>query len=93
MMMEEEIERTLEEIKRIQEACDKVEQVLEKVVQSGDLDGNSLEQVLKSGEDGKMEDIVQEAKDKDSTREKAETEESKWFEDDKLLKLWNGDVT
>lgn len=97
-MMEEEIERTREEIKGIEEACEKVEQVLEKVVQGGvDLDdgrlGNNLEEgVGKEGDDDvKMEDIVQEGGRMEETRVE-ETGEGKWFDNEKLLELWNSDV-
>lgn len=87
MMMEEEIERTREEIKGIEEACEKVEQVLEKVFQSGALSNNQGE---KQGDDGKMEDVVQENPTKEELRIALETGGGKWFENEKLRNLWGG---
>jgi len=88
MMMEGEIERTREEIKGIEEGCDKIEEVLEKVVQSGDL-RKDMEEKLQTGDEVNMQDIVHEVKPTDP---QTETEGGKWFENEKLLKLWNGDA-
>ena len=89
MMMEEEIERTRTEIKGIEEACEKVEQVLEKVFQSGALSTN---QEQRQADDGKMEDVVQE-NPTEELRVTSETCGGKWFENEKLLNLWNGSTT
>jgi len=91
--MEEEIERTKEEIKGIEEACEKVEQVLDKVIQSRELNGQAdlLEDAAAQGEEGKMEDVVQEVGVKGDTKQvDPENVPSNWFEDENLLKLWNG---
>jgi hypothetical protein len=84
MMMEEEIERTREEIRKVEEACEKVEEVLEKVGKSPEL-GNEGE----VEEAGKMEDIISATVD---TEVKEPEKEKSWFEDAKLLKIWNGDI-
>ena len=89
MMMEEEIERTREEIKGIEEACEKVEQVLEKVFQSGALSNNQEKQ----GDNGRMEDVVQDNPTKEELRVVSETSGGKWFENEKLLNLWSGSTT
>ena len=85
MMMEEEIERTKEEIRKVEEACEKVEEVLHKVVASAEL--------AKEGgpDEGDMEDVVPAAvgveEENHGNRKK---EEKLWFEEEKLLKMWNG---
>jgi hypothetical protein len=87
MMMEEEIERTRDEIKGIEEACEKVEQVLEQVFQSGALSNNQEE---RQGDDGKMEDVLQETPTKEESRIAPGTGGGKLFENEKLLDLWGG---
>jgi hypothetical protein len=82
MMMEEEIERTRDEIKGIEEACEKVEQVLEKVFQSGALSEE------KHGDHGRMEDVLQENSMKEEINAASETGGGKWFENEKLLSFW-----
>ena len=92
MMMEEEIERTKEEINGIEEACEKVEQVLDKVIQSRELNGHVelLENGAAQGEEGKMEDVVQEVGVKEEAKQ-VDTENvlSNWFDDENLLSMWN----
>jgi hypothetical protein len=90
MMMEEEIERTRDEIKGIEEACEKVEQVLEKVFQSGALSNNQEE---KQRDNGRMEDVVQDNPTKEELHVASETGGGKWFENEKLLNLWSGTAT
>ena len=90
MMMEEEIERTREEIKGIEEACEKVQQVLEKVIQSGAVSNNQEE--LQEEGDGKMEDVVQENPTKEELHTNSETRGGNWFVNEKLLNLWNGSI-
>jgi hypothetical protein len=82
MMMEEEIERTREEIRKVEEACEKVEEVLEKVGKSSEL-GNEG----KGEEEGQMEDVISATVD---TERKEPEKENSWFEDPKLLEIWNG---
>jgi hypothetical protein len=92
MMMEEEIERTKEEIKGIEEACEKVEQVLDKVIQSRGLNGHvELLEDVGEEEEGKMEDVIQDVKAKEGHNYAGhEGLRSNWFEDGNLLSLWNG---
>jgi len=90
MMMEEEIERTKEEIKGIEEACEKVEQVLDKVIQSRELNGH-IDLLDDAAEEGKMEDVVQDVRLKGETKQvDVENMSSNWFDDENLLSLWNG---
>ena len=91
-MMEEEIERTREEIHGIEEACEKVERMLENVIQGGASSVKYHEnQPLKPENDRKMEDIiVQETVTEGLEQATNETKEQKWFEDEWLLGLWNG---
>jgi hypothetical protein len=89
MMMEEEIDRTREEIKGIEEACEKVEEVLENVIQSRALNGrlDLLEDVTTQGEDGKMEDVQESAI---TTQPSSEIVQSDWFDDENLRSVWDG---
>jgi hypothetical protein len=92
MMMEEEIERTKEEIRGIEEACEKVEEVLAKVAQgerpSRD---DSLEGIIaKDGGEDKMEDVINEIASMGDDASVTKIPGGKWFEDEKLLDLWNG---
>jgi hypothetical protein len=79
MMMEEEIERTREEIKGIEEACEKVEEVLDVVVK-----GQGVPE--EEEKEGKMEDVVL----GEGTNGIVSAGEQKWFERRELLDLWNG---
>jgi flagellar motility protein MotE (MotC chaperone) len=89
MMMEQEIARTNEEIKGIEEACEKVEQVLERVVKSQGLDMSTINVIEGSeSEEGKMEDIVSQTEATDL----GQSSEQKWYDDENLLNLWNGNV-
>jgi hypothetical protein len=96
MMMEEEIERTRDEIRGIEEACEKVEEVLAKVNQGdgalSEVRGESVDIAASNGaEDNKMEDIVLEPTLKeDETPTITTISGQKWFEDEKLMDLWNG---
>jgi hypothetical protein len=97
MMMEEEIERTKEEIRGIEEACEKVEQVLEKVIHGSDMDvsltnNQEQENKIKEGDDGQLEEIVQQMETREHTRANSATDYRKWYENEKLLSLWNGDA-
>ena len=92
-MMEEEINRTKEEIKGIEEACEKVEEVLEKVIESRELNGavDLIQDFNAEGEDGKMEDVVQEGEvNGDENKGGCEILQSNWFDDESLLNVWNG---
>jgi hypothetical protein len=95
MMMEEEIERTKEEIRGIEEACDKVELVLAKVTKGErPLRDGSVEGIIaKEGGEDKMEDVVHEALSIGDDAPAAKIAGGKWFEDEKLLDLWNGSTT
>jgi hypothetical protein len=92
MMMEEEIERTKEEIRGIEEACDKVEQVLAKVTQGEHpLRDGSVEGIIaKEGGEDKMEDVVHETLSIGDDASAVKIPGGKWFEDEQLLDLWNG---
>jgi len=96
MMMEEEIERTRDEIRGIEEACEKVEEVLAKVNQGdraiSEMTGESVDiAVSKEVEDSKMEDIVHETTSKEDEAPPITTiPGQKWFEDEKLMEQWNG---
>jgi len=93
MMMEEEIERTKEEIKGIEEACEKVQEVLDKVTQGVDLNISPPSFVVKQVDEGIMEDIIEEKETKETTDTVPEIVERKWYEDEKLMNLWNGNST
>jgi len=82
MMMEEEIERTREEIGKVEEACEKVEEVLEKVGKSSELENEGTGE-----EEGQMEDVISATVDMET---KQQEKEKSWFEDEKLLEIWNG---
>lgn len=89
MMMEEEIERTREEINGIEEACEKVEKVLENVMQSEGMlsplrDESPQEE---QNEEGKMEDVVAEIPPV-GTEIPVKVTERKWYEDDNMSALW-----
>jgi hypothetical protein len=81
MMMEEEIERTREEIRGIEEACEKVEEVLDGVVK-----GRGVSKDEEKEEEGKMEDVVL----GEETNKMGSSGEQKWFERKELMDLWNG---
>jgi hypothetical protein len=92
MMMEEEIERTKEEIRGIEEACEKVEEVLAKVAQGErPLHDDSAEGIIaKEGGEDKMEDVINETLSMGDEASATKIPGAKWFEDEKLLNLWNG---
>jgi hypothetical protein len=96
MMMEEEIERTRDEIRGIEEACEKVEEVLAKVNQGdgalSEMTGESVDIAASKGvEDSTMEDIVHETTSKEDEAPTITTISGQtWFEDEKLMDLWNG---
>ena len=96
MMMEEEIERTKEEVRGIEEACEKVEEVLGKVIQSRDWNGsltdNVFEDITKQGDDVQMEDVLGEAITQ-ASYVNGTLGDQNWYEDEKLLALWNGDTS
>ena len=93
MMMEEEIERTKEEIRGIKDACEKVEQVLAKVIQGGYTDGSLEDNVdgyaVKREDEEKMEDVQQTESNEIAAPEPVEVDSKKWYEDENLLNLWN----
>jgi len=88
-MMEEEIERTREEIRGIEEACEKVEKVLDTITK--DFDGpKAVEGPIAggdrvNGEGEHMQDVVEESP-KQANRPDTRT----WFENKDLLALWDG---
>jgi hypothetical protein len=92
MMMEEEIERTKKEIRRIEDACEKVEQTLENVVQGNGLNTSAAENMdqngIIQGDVEKMEDITGEAQSMETA--KVDSSEQPWFSNENLLRLWNG---
>jgi hypothetical protein len=96
MMMEEEIEQIKEEMRGIEVACEKVEQILEKVVQAVGVDSvfseNNDENTAKEEDEGKMEEILQESKEEGQAPANSGPNEQKWFEDERLLNLWNGNT-
>jgi hypothetical protein len=91
MMMEEEIERTKEEINGIEEACEQVEKVLENVIQSEGLHKSVKDESPQEeqNEDGKMEDVVTETVPVGKLTP-VEISGRKWYEHDDLLASWNG---
>jgi len=99
MMMEEEIERTKEEIRGIEEACERVEQVLARVAQCGEpaialqdsAADSSTKSVLKDGGEEKMEDVQPTGSRELGSRDRVEPFSPKWYKDERLLSLWNGD--
>lgn len=99
MMMEEEIERTKEEIRGIEEACEKVEQVLARVAQGGEpvislrdsAADSTAEGALKDGGEEKMEDVQPTGPREPDSRDRIAPFSPKWYEDERLLSLWNGD--
>jgi|SRR5579859_3751723 len=96
MMMEEEIERTKEEIRGIEEACEKVEKVLDGVIrtQPPTITQEDVDIEKAEGDEGKMEDIFPAADETvsaqvEKTIPPAVASDKKWFEDKALLDLWN----
>jgi len=90
MMMEEEIERTKEEINGIEEACEKVEKVLENVIQSEGMSSFLKDESPQEEqpEEGQMEDVVAEIAHV-GTDITVKVTDRKWYEDDHMLALWN----
>jgi len=94
MMMEEEIERTKEEIRGIEEACDKVEKVLDTITMGLDrtkaIEGPVSEQGNQMKDDNEhMQDVERQA----VVKEPATKDTRKWFEEKDLIEIWNRPAT
>jgi hypothetical protein len=77
MMMDEEIERTKEEIKVIEEACEKVETVLDRIAMG-------MKETKAIAEEGEhMQDVVLQ-----STTTAPAKNTGKWFENQDLMEIW-----